>query len=83
VSDKEPPTLIAVLDKAVESDGVAELTAMVTASEATVTGVPELSVTWSSKNHVPVAVEVVVENEAEAGDVQEYELPRSLKPPAP
>jgi hypothetical protein len=56
----------------------AEFTVTATALEATVTGVPELSVTRSSNSQVPVAVRVPVETVGVSLVVQLNELPRPL-----
>ena len=54
----------------------AVLTVTVTVVDVTLTGVPELSVTCSSKVHVPVVVNAPVE--VEAGEVHAAAVPRLL-----
>ncbi len=54
------------------------LTVTVTTLEVTVTGVPELSVTWSSNDQVPVVDRVPVELVGLSPALQEEELPRLL-----
>ena len=58
-----------------------ELTVTVTALEVLVTGDPALSVTCSSNDQVPVVLRAPVD--IEVGEVQDEELPRLLKLPAP
>jgi len=59
----------------------AAFTITVTAAEVTVTGVPELSVTCSSNDQVPVVVSVP--DDMEDGDVHAPAVPRLLKIVAP
>jgi hypothetical protein len=56
----------------------APLTVTVAMLEVTVCGVPELSVTSSSKLHVPAAVSVPVEMVGRSPALQPNEPPRSL-----
>jgi hypothetical protein len=56
----------------------AGLTVTATALEVTITGVPALSVTWSSKFQVPVVERTPVDTEGVDEVVQLKELPRLL-----
>ena len=62
-------------------DERAGFTVTVAGADATMTGVLELSVTWSSNDHVPTVVRVPVEIDAD--DVQPEEPPRLLNAVAP
>ena len=54
------------------------LTLTVTLLEITVTGVPELSVTWNSNDQVPIVDRIPVEVVSTSPALQEKELPRLL-----
>jgi hypothetical protein len=54
------------------------LTLTVAALEVTVTGVPELSVTWSSNDQAPVVDKAPVDVDGVSPALQENEVPRSL-----
>jgi hypothetical protein len=53
-------------------------TVTVTVFEGTVTGVPELSITCSSKLHTPIVVRVPVDTVGWSPELQLNELPRLL-----
>ena len=59
----------------------AAFTVTVTIVDVTATGVPALSVTWSSKVHAPVVVNTPVD--VDAGEVQAAAVPKLLKTVAP
>ena len=54
------------------------LTVTVTAVEVTITGVPELSVTWSSNDQMPVVDRVPVDTVGVSPALQAKEEPKSL-----
>ncbi len=62
---------------------MAGLTLTVMLLEATVTGAPELSVTCNSNDQVPIVDRIPVEVVSRSPALQEKELPRLLKLPAP
>jgi hypothetical protein len=63
------------------ADDRAGFTVTVAGADATMTGVLELSVTWSSNDHVPTVVKVPVEMDAD--DVHAEEPPRLVNAVAP
>ena len=69
VGEQETETVVAVRE---------ELTVTVTAFDTCVAGVPELSVTWSSKYHVPKEPRAPVDTVGWSPLLQLKELPRLL-----
>jgi hypothetical protein len=74
VADCPTSTVVGLTE--IVGDERAGLTVTVTAPEVTVTGDPELSVIWSSKDQVPTVIRVPVE--VDTVDVHSEEIPKLL-----